>query len=152
LTISLDRATEPAGFVDGSLYLPPRAGSLGSSLEIVSRKDSKLLGRTELQVVFADKSGALNRKDAIKEVARAMNTDEKRVTLLELDGGSGTRKLVGWFHVYDSEDGRKEMSEKHLAVRLLTKEEKEEIKAAKKKADAAAAAAKAAAAPKAKKK
>jgi len=121
-------------------------------LEIVSRKDSKLLGRTELQVVFADKAGALNRKDAIKEVARAMSTDEKKVTLIELAGGSGTRNVVGRFHVYDSEEGKNDISEKYLAVRLLTKEEKEAIKAAKKKADAAATAAKAAAAPKAKKK
>ena len=121
-------------------------------MEIVSRKDSKLLGRIELQVVFAEKSGALNRKDAIKEVARAMSADENRVTLLELAGSSGTRNLVGTFHVYDSEGGRKEVSEKHLAVRLLTKEEKEAMKAAKKKAEAAATAAKAAAAPKAKKK
>jgi len=121
-------------------------------LEIVSRKDSKLLGRTELQVLFAEKSGALNRKDAIKDVARAMNADEKRVTLLQLAGSSGTRDLLGRFHVYDSEEGRKEVSEKYLAVRLLTKEEKEAIKQAKKKADAAATAAKAAAAPKNKKK
>ena len=120
-------------------------------MEIVSRKDSKLLGRTELRVVFAEKSGALNRKDAIKEVARAMSTDEKKVTLLELSGSSGTRRLVGRFHVYDSEAGKHEVSEKHLEIRLLTKEEKENIKQAKKKADAAAAAAKAAASPKAKK-
>ncbi|MDA4123703.1 MAG: hypothetical protein OK456_11040 [Thaumarchaeota archaeon] len=120
-------------------------------MEIVSRKDSKLLGRTELQVVFADKAGALNRKDAIKEVARAVNADEKKVTLIDLQGGSGTRKLVGRFHVYDSEQGKKDMSEGHLAVRLLTKEEKDAIKAEKKKADAAEAAAKAAAAPKKKK-
>ncbi len=119
-------------------------------MEIVSRKDSKLLGRIELQVVFADKSGALNRKDAIKEVARALSADEKRVTLLELAGGSGTRNLVGRFHVYDSEEGKKEVSEKYLAARLLSKEEKDAIKAAKKKADAAATAAKAAAKPKAK--
>jgi ribosomal protein S24E len=117
-------------------------------MEVTKRKDSKLLARSELEVVFADKSGALNRKDAIKEVAKAENVSEDRVTLLELRGGAGTRNLVGYFHVYDSAEGRKEISERYLASRLLSKDEKEAIKQEKKKADAAAVAAKAAAKPK----
>jgi ribosomal protein S24E len=106
-------------------------------MEIVTKKDSKLLGRTELEVLFADKAGALNRKDAIKEVAQAMNTSESKVTLLRLSPESGTRALVGRFHVYDSEEGKKKISHDYLAVRLLTKEEKDALKAAKKKAETA---------------
>jgi len=117
-------------------------------MEVTKRKDSKLLGRSELEVVFTDKSGALNRMDAIREVAKSENVAEDRVTLLELQGGAGTKNLVGQFHVYDTEAGRKEISEGYLASRLLSKEEKEAIKQEKKKADAAAAAAKAAAKPK----
>jgi len=119
-------------------------------LEIVSRRDSKLLGRAELEVLFAGKAGSLSRKDAIKDVARATGSDEKRVTLLELSGGSGTRDVIGRFHVYESEEAKKDISEKHLDLRLLSKGEKEAMKQAKKKADAAAATA--AAAKKAKKK
>jgi ribosomal protein S24E len=102
-------------------------------MEIVSRKDSKLLGRSEVQVLFGGKAGAINRKEAIHEVAQAMNSTEGRVTLVRLSPQAGSRNLVGWFHVYDSEEGRKEAA-----------------KAAKKKAEAAAAAA-AAPAPKKKK-
>ena len=119
-------------------------------MQIVNRKDSKLLGRSEVQVLFPDKSGAINRKEAIKEVAQAMNSSEGRVTLVRLSPEAGSRTLVGWFHVYDSEEGRKELAHEYLSVRLLTKEEKEAMKAAKKKAEAAATAA-AAPAPKKKK-
>jgi ribosomal protein S24E len=115
-------------------------------MQIVTRKDSKLLGRTELEVLFADKAGALNRKDAIKEVAQAMNTSESKVTLLRLSPESGTRALMGRFHVYDYEEGKKKISHDYLSVRLLTKEEKDALKAANKKAEAAATAAAAAAA------
>ncbi|MGA2663703.1 MAG: hypothetical protein ABSF83_01990 [Nitrososphaerales archaeon] len=121
-------------------------------MEIISRNDSKLMGRSEVEVLFPAKAGALNRKDAVKQVAQAMNSSEDRVTLLRLSPQAGSRNLVGRFHVYGSEEARKEVSQKYLAVRLLTKEEKEALKAAKKKAEAAAAAAAASAAPAAKKK
>jgi ribosomal protein S24E len=118
-------------------------------MEIVSRKDSKLLGRSEVQVLFAGKAGAINRKEAIKEVAQSMGSSENKVTLVKLAPQAGSRNLVGWFHVYQSEDGRKQFAHEYLSTRLLTKEERDAAKAAKKKADAAAAAA---AAPAAKKK
>ena len=114
-------------------------------MEIVNRKDSKLLGRSELQVLFAGQAGAISRKDAVKEVARALNTIEGKVTLVKLSPEAGSRNLVGWFHVYESEDGKKGVEQQYLATRLLTKEEKEALKAAKKKAETAAAAAAAAA-------
>ena len=120
-------------------------------MEIVSRKDSKLLGRSELQVMFADKAGAISRKEAIREVAQSLNSTEGRVTLVRLSPQAGSRNLVGWFHVYDSEDGRKEIAHAYLSARLLTKEEKEAMKAEKKKAEAAAAAAAATPVPKKKK-
>lgn len=109
-------------------------------MEIVARRDSKLLGRTELEVLFADKAGALNRKDAVKEVAQAMNTSESKVALVKLQPEAGSRTLVGWFHVYGDEAAKKRMSHEYLSVRLLTKEEKDALKAAKKKKAEAAAA------------
>ena len=81
---------------------------------------------------------------------RRERSTEGRVTLVRLSPQAGSRNLVGWFHVYDSEEGRKEVAHDYLSARLLTKEEKEAAKAAKKKAEAAAAAA-AAPAPKKKK-
>src|SRR5580698_4862954 len=109
-------------------------------MQIVTRKDSKLLGRSEVQVLFPEKAGALGRNDAIKEVAKSMNTEAGNVTLIKLLAGAGSRDLVGWFHVYNEESRRKDVSFDYLSVRLLSKEEKEALKAAKKKAAAAAAA------------
>ena len=118
-------------------------------MQILDRKDSKLLGRSEVRVQFPDKSGMLNRKDAIKEVAQALGASEGKVTLVKLAGESGSRALIGTFHVYESAETMKHLEQKHLSIRLLTKEEKEALKQAKKKAETAAAAA---AAPPAKKK
>ena len=107
-------------------------------MQIVGRKDSKLLGRTEVEVLFPDKAGAMNRRDAVKEVAQALNASEGQVTLVRLTAESGTRSLVGRFHVYGSEKDRKMLSHEYLSVRMLTKEEREALKAAKKKAETAA--------------
>jgi len=122
------------------LYLTP-SEEASEVMQILNRKDSKLLGRTELEVLFPDKAGALNRKQAVKEVAEAMKASEGQVTLVRLSSEAGTRSLVGRFHVYGSEDAKKRLSHEYLSVRLLTKEEKEALKAAKKKAETAAPAA-----------
>lgn len=119
------------------VYLPPSSGA-SEAMEILSRKDSKLLGRSEVEVLFPSRSGAINRKEAIKEVAQAMNSSEGRIALLKLAPQAGSRNLVGRFHVYDSEGGRNELAQHYLSVRLMTKEEREALKAAKKKAATAA--------------
>jgi ribosomal protein S24E len=111
-------------------------------LQILEKKESKLLGRTDVEALFADKAGSLSRRDAVKEVAQQMKVDENRVALLKLASGSGMRDLVGTFRVYDSEASRKQVSPPYLAERLLTKDERKAAKEAKKKAQMAAAQAK----------
>jgi len=111
-------------------------------LQILEKKESKLLGRTDLDVLFPDKAGALTRRDAVKEVAQSMKVEENRVALLKLASGSGSRDLLGKFRVYESEGDLKLVSPGYLKVRLMTKEEREAAKAAKKKAEQAAAQAK----------
>ncbi len=111
-------------------------------MQILEKKESKLLGRTDVDVLFAEKAGALTRRDAVKEVAQSMNVEENRVALLKLASGSGSRDLIGTFRVYDSEGDLKNVSPGYLKVRLMTKEDREAAKAAKKKAEQAAAQAK----------
>jgi ribosomal protein S24E len=108
-------------------------------LQILEKKESKLLGRTDLDVLFPDKAGALTRRDAVKQVAQSMKVDENRVALLKLASGSGSRDLLGTFRVYESEGELKHVSPGYLKVRLMTKEEREAAKVAKKKAEQAAA-------------
>lgn len=111
-------------------------------MQILEKKESKLLGRTDVDVLFPSKAGALSRRDAVKEVAQSMKVEENRVALLKLASGSGSRDLVGTFRVYDSEADLKLVSPGYLKIRLMTKEEREAAKAAKKKAEQAAAQAK----------
>jgi len=111
-------------------------------LQVLEKKESKLLGRTDVDVLWTDKAGALTRRDAVKEVAQSMKVEENRVALLKLVSGSGSRDLLGSFRVYDSEASLKNVSPGYLKVRLMTKEEREAAKAAKKKAEQAAAQAK----------
>ena len=108
-------------------------------MQILEKKESKLLGRTDVEALFADKAGALSRKDAVKEVAQQMKVEENRVALLKLASGSGSRDLVGTFRVYDSEGALKALSPGYLGERLMTKDERKAAKEAKKKAQMAAA-------------
>lgn len=111
-------------------------------MQILEKKESKLLGRTDVDVLFPDKAGALSRSDAVKEVAQSMKVEENRVALLRLASGSGSSDLLGKFRVYDSEGDLKKVSPPYLNERLMTKEEREAAKQAKKKAQQAAAQAK----------
>ena len=111
-------------------------------MQILEKKESKLLGRTEVDVLFPDKAGALSRRDAVKEVAQSMKVEENKVALLKLTSGSGSRDLLGTFRVYDSEADLKRSSPGYLTERLMTKEERAAAKEAKKKAQVAAAQAK----------
>ncbi len=103
-------------------------------MEIQETKESKLLGRKEVVVLFKEKAGALTRRDAVKEVANEMKVEEKMVGLISLYPEAGKRSLVGRFHVYDSEESMKQLHHDYLRVRLLTKEEREKLKQEKKKA------------------
>jgi len=111
-------------------------------MEVLAKKASKLLGRTEVEVLFADKAGSLSRRDAVKEVAQSMNVEDNKVAILKLASGSGSRDLVGTFRVYESDAAMKGLTPTYLKDRLMTKEEREAAKAAKKKAAQAAAQAK----------
>lgn len=111
-------------------------------MQILEKKESKLLGRTDLDVLFPEKAGALTRRDAVQQVAQSMKVEENRVALLKLISGSGSRDLIGTFRVYNSEGDLKSVSPGYLKVRLMTKEERQAAKEAKKKAEQAAAQAK----------
>ena len=96
-------------------------------MQILEKKESKLLGRTDVDVLFPDKAGALTRRDAVIQVAQSLKVEESRVALLKLASGSGSRDLLGTFRVYDSEGDLKNVSPHYLKERLMTKEEMVEI-------------------------
>jgi len=104
-------------------------------MQVLEKKNSKLLERTEVRVDFGDKAGTLSRKEAVKLIADELRVDQSKVGIVALRTGSGSKNLVGLFHVYQSGDAMKTLHQKYLTVRLLTKEEREALKQAKKKAE-----------------
>ncbi len=102
------------------------------------KTQSKLLDRVELEVLIPGKGGKLSRGEAVGMVAEEMKVDRERVGLIRLGQHSGTMDIVGKFAVYGSAQAMKTMHPKHLAVRLMTKEEREKLKQARKKAKTAA--------------
>ncbi len=111
-------------------------------MQILEKKESKLLKRTDVDVLFPDKAGSISRRDAVNEVAQSMKVEENRVALLKLASGSGKRDVLGSFRIYDSDAALKSVSPTYLRERLMTKEERAAAKEAKKKADQAAVQAK----------
>ncbi len=102
------------------------------------KTQSRLLDRVELEVLIPGKGGKLSRGEAITMVAEEMKVDRERVGLIRLEQQSGTEDIVGKFAVYGSTQAMKTMHPKHLAVRLMTKDEREKLKQARKKAKTAA--------------
>ena len=104
-------------------------------MQVLEKKNSKLLERTEVRVDFGDKAGTLSRNEAVKLIADELRVDRSKVGIVALRTESGSKNLVGLFHVYQSDDAMKTLHQKYLTVRLLTKEEREALKQAKKKAE-----------------
>lgn len=101
--------------------------------------ESKVLDRTYVEMGMEGKAGKISRMEAIEAVAQQLGVPAENVGLIRLDGQSGTKDLVGKFYVYGSQESKKRLHPHHLAVRLMTKEEREKLKQEKKKKAAAPA-------------
>ena len=107
-------------------------------MQIQKKAESKLLGRTYVELVIDGKAGKITRKEAISMLAKELNVPEENVGLVRLEEQSGETTVVGKFYVYESAASKKAIHPKHLEVRLLSKEEREKLKQEKKKAAAPA--------------
>jgi ribosomal protein S24E len=112
-------------------------------MQAEKKSESKVLGRSYVELVIDGKAGRLTRKDAIGAVAEQLGVDPLNVALVGLEGQSGTERVVGRFYVYSSPEAKKRIHPRHLEERLLTKEEREKLKQERKKAAAPAPAAEA---------
>jgi ribosomal protein S24E len=105
-------------------------------LEIISRTDSKLLNRTEVEVRIRGEAGKISRKEALSLVAEEMKVAPAKVGLVRMEQQSGSRDIVGTFFIYGSDETMKEFHPDHLSVRMLNKGEREKLKQERKKAAA----------------
>jgi ribosomal protein S24E len=111
-----------------------------ANLQILTRKNSKLLDREYIEISIPDKSGRMTRKEAISLLAGELGVPEENVGLLGLEGQSGRNVIVGRFHVYNSKKSKGRIYPRYLDERALSKEEKEKLKQERKKAKIPAAA------------
>lgn len=112
-------------------------------MQAEKKLDSKVLDRAYVELSIEGRAGMITRKEAIEAAAKELGVAPENVGLIRIDGHSGTRDLVGKFYVYGSTDSKNRLHPKHLALRLLTKEERDKIKQDKKKAKTPAPAAEA---------
>lgn len=103
-------------------------------METTKKIESRLLDRTEVEVRIRGRAGKISRAEAVGMVAEEMNVEKARVGLVRLEQNAGTSDVVGRFMVYGSAETMKSLHPKYLAVRLMTKEEREALKQAKKRA------------------
>ena len=112
-------------------------------MQVRKKEESKLLGKTYVELLLEGRAGKISRKEAIAAAAEAVGASADSVGIVSLDQQSGTQDVVGRFQVYSSADDMKKLHPGYLSVRLLTKEEKEKLKQDRKKAAAPAPAAEA---------
>jgi len=107
-------------------------------LDTRNKTKSKLLDRVELEVLIPGRGGKLSRSEAVAMVAEEMKVGKELVGLIRLEQQAGTKDVLGRFAVYGSNEAMQKTHPKHLAVRLMSKEDREKLKEAKKKAKTAA--------------
>lgn len=107
-------------------------------MQVAKKVESKVLGRSYVEVSMEGRAGKLTRREAIEAVAKELGVPAENVGLLRIEGQSGTTDLVCKFYVYSSPEAKKRLHLRHLDERTLTKEEREKLKRERKKPKAAA--------------
>ena len=72
-------------------------------MKILTKTESKLLGRTYIEIEMEGKAGMISRKDAVSAAATELNVPGDQVALLRLDQKAGSREVVGRFFVRSEE-------------------------------------------------
>ena len=103
-------------------------------MSIEKKTDSKVLGRSYLELHLDGKAGKLTRKEAVEAAASKAGVSPENVGLLRLEGQAGTTDVIGKFYIYGSSDSKKMLHPRYLRERVLTKEEREKLKQERKKA------------------
>ena len=107
-------------------------------MQVLKKSESKLLGRTYVELAIDDKAGTISRRGAVEAAAKELGVEADRIGLVGLEGQSGATAVVGKLYVYESADAKKKMHQRHLQERMLTNEEREKLKQDRKKAAAPA--------------
>jgi ribosomal protein S24E len=109
-------------------------------LQVLRRSESKVLGRSYVEVSLDGTAGKISRNEAIESVSKELGVPKENVGLIRIDGESGTTRVIAKLYLYGSTETKKRLHQRHLAERTLSREEREKLKQERKKPAAQAAA------------
>jgi len=98
-----------------------------SELNLISKVENPLLGRTEVSAIVKNAASTLSRKMASEMLAKEFGVEEKLVIPINIRTSSGNRDVVVNASIYKNLDDAKKQLPKHYFVRILSKEEREKI-------------------------
>ncbi|MDA4125337.1 MAG: hypothetical protein OK438_07845 [Thaumarchaeota archaeon] len=107
-------------------------------MQAEKKSESKVLGRSYVEMKLEGRAGKLTRKEAIAAVAEQLGVAPENIGIVGLDGRAGTTDVSGRFYVYSSAEAKKRVHPRYLEERMLTKEEREKLRQERKKAATAA--------------
>lgn len=103
-------------------------------MQVWKKSDSKVLGRSYVELRLEGRAGKVTRKEAIAAVAQELGVAPEQVGVVRLDGRAGTTDVIGRFYVYGSAEAKKRIHPRYLEERVLPREEREKLKQERKKA------------------
>lgn len=104
-------------------------------IDIVSKKDNKILGRQEVEFTVKEVTSTPSRAEIRKKIAATLNADEKCLIVDVMETAYGSREISGTARVYSNAVDLKKTELPFIITRNFGKEEekKETPKAEEKK-------------------
>ncbi|MEM0097791.1 MAG: hypothetical protein QXY52_05915 [Conexivisphaerales archaeon] len=92
-----------------------------------------LMKRIEIEYLFNNMNGKLNRKQAVEQVSKELGKPVDRIFPIKLEGKFGSTDIHGLFYAYDDISVSRQQIKKYQLMRLLPKEERKKIQEEKRK-------------------
>jgi small subunit ribosomal protein S24e len=100
---------------------------MSTDLVVLRDYDNQLMNRRELQVVFRNVPGNINKKEAIETISKANKVDLKSTIPIEIKCNKGSTDVNAFFHIYKDQNTAKETLPQYISLRLLEKAERKRI-------------------------
>jgi ribosomal protein S24E len=96
-------------------------------IEIINKKENKLLNRVEVKAKASDFNATPNRKEVIEELAKKLETKIEKIAIKKIGQEYGRKEAVITANVYNSEEELKK-TETHVKKVSGNEGEKKEAK------------------------
>jgi small subunit ribosomal protein S24e len=95
-------------------------------MNIVNKKENKLLHRVEIEAHLEEKAPAQSRQDIKKEIAKKLKVEENLVIVETIKPVYGKKSAVISAYVYEDEKAMKAVTPAHMLKRNIKEEAKKE--------------------------